>query len=167
MKVRLDGGERCPKCKWPPIGSCLWDFTERDCRNYLRQNQLSCQGQRQEWSLREKQISIWLLLSGNVPQDLVSQLRTFTTLQKMFPVYACLRGWLVFYVQRLAVLPAKGRPSLIDISLNMWLIRFFLLQNESLLPTSANLYLEKHQWGKRALFPYLSLKDLYRAQQSF
>lgn len=29
------------------------------------------------------------------------------------------------HVQRLAVLPAKGRPSLTDLSLNMWLIRCF------------------------------------------
>lgn len=62
-------------------------------------------------------------------------------------------GFLVFCVQRLAVLLARERPNLTDISLNIW-FRHSLLKNPSLILTSAKPVLgQKDQWGKHELVP--------------
>lgn len=52
----------------------------------------------------------------------------------------------MFSVQKLDVLLAKGRPSFIDVSLNIWLRRS-LLKNQSLLLTSAKPLLEQASIG--------------------
>lgn len=63
-----------------------------------------------------------------------------------------LTGWLVFSIQKLAVLLVKRRPSLIDVyPWNIWL-RCSLLGNQSLSSQGPNPYLSKYQWGKRVLF---------------
>lgn len=151
MKVRLDWTKRLLKWKWLPRKADSVGSDWKGCGFALDQTS-------SEWSVPEARVEP----SGGENVCTASVLWKYSLgLSLQTERYHCrkcsspylLRGCLVFYVQRQAVLLAKGRSHLMDISLNIWL-RHSLLKNPSLLLISPKLLLGQASMRQTCTFSW-------------